>query len=53
MCCIKAYNVINRIFFFITNNVTAILTAYIAYAKPHLDFASTVWNRGIESRGYL
>ena len=43
VCCTKAYNVINRIFrCFITNNVTAILTAYIAYARPHLEFASTV-----------
>ena len=32
LCCTKAYNVINRIFrCFITNNVTTILTAYIAY----------------------
>ena len=54
VCCTKAYNVINRIFrCFITNNVTAILTAYIAYARPHLEFASTVWNPGIEARGYI
>ena len=54
MCCAKAYNVINRIFrCFITNNVTAILTAYIAYARPHLEFASTVWNPDIEARGYI
>ena len=54
VCCAKAYNVINRIFrCFITNNVTAILTAYIAYARPHLEFASTVWNPGIEARGYI
>ena len=54
VCCTKAYNVINRIFHcFITNNVTAILTAYIAYARPHLECASTVWNPGIESRGYI
>ena len=54
VCCAKAYNVINRIFrCFITNNVTAILTAYIAYARLHLEFASTVWTPGIEARGYI
>ena len=31
----------------------AILTAHIAYARPHLAFASTVWNPGIEARGYI
>ena len=54
MCCAKAYSVINRIFrCFITNNVTAILTAYISYARPHLECAYTVWNPGIEARGYI
>ena len=54
MCCAKAYNVINRIFcYFITHNVTDILTAYIAYARPHIEFASTVWKPGIESRSYI
>ena len=54
MLCYNAYNVTNRIFrCFITNNVTAILIVYIAYARPHLEFASTVWDTGIESRGYL
>ena len=54
VCCTKAYNVINRIFrCFITNNVTSILTAYIAYVIPYLEFAYTVWNTGIESRGYI
>ena len=43
VCCAKAYSVINRIFrCFITNNVTEILIAYIAYAIPHLECASTV-----------
>ena len=47
MCCAKVYSVINRIFrCFITNDVTAILTAYI-------EFASTVWNPGIEARGHI
>ena len=54
MCCAKVYSVINRIFrCFITNNVTAILTEYIAYVRPHLEFAYTVWNPGIEARGYI
>ena len=54
MCCSKAYNVINYIFrCFITDNVTAILIAYIAYARHHLEFASTVWNPGIEAKGYI
>ena len=53
MYCTKAYSVINRIFSCFTNNVTAILTAYIAYARPHLEFAYTVWNPGIEARGNI
>ena len=48
MYCTKAYSVINRIFSCFTNNVTTILTAYIAYARPHLEFASTLWNPGID-----
>ena len=54
VCCSKAYSVINRIFrCVITNNVTSILIAYIVYARPHPEFASTVWNPGIEARGYI
>ena len=53
-CCAKAYSVIIRIFrCFITNNVTILLTAYVAYARPHLELASTVWNPGIVARGYI
>ena len=52
MCCAKAYNVINRIFrCFITNNVAYILSTYIAYYRPHLEF--NLQNAGIESRCYI
>ena len=54
VCCAKAYSVIKRIFrCFITKNVTEILTAYITYVRRHLEFTSTVWNPGIEARGYI
>ena len=54
VCCAKAYSVINRIFrCFITNNITAILTVYISYARTHLECAPTVWNPGIEARVYI
>ena len=53
VCCTSAYCVINRIFrCFITNNMPAIRKAYISYARPHLEYASTVWNPGLDARTF-
>ena len=53
VCCTSAYCVINRIFrFFITNNIPAIRKAYISYARPHLEYTSTVWNPGLDARTF-
>ena len=49
----SAYFVINRIFRgFINNNNPAIIKAYISYAKPHLEYASTVWNPSLDARTF-
>ena len=54
MCCTGAYNVNNRIFrCFITNNKIAIINAYITYARPYVEFSTTIWNPGIEARFYI
>ena len=37
---------------FINSDVTMLLKAYITYARPKLEFATTVWNPGLKSRHY-
>ena len=51
--CTSAYCVINRIFrCSITNNILAIRKSYISYTRPHLEYASTVWNPGLDTRTF-
>ena len=52
VCYISAYCFINRIFRFITNTIPAIRKAYVSYARPHLEYASTVWNPGLDFRTF-
>ena len=44
---------INNLFrCFITSDVSMLLKAYITYARPKLEFATTVWNPGLKARCY-
>ena len=52
-CCRGALMTINNLCrCFITSDVTMLLKAYITYARPKLEFATTVWNLGLKSRRY-
>ena len=52
-CCRGALMTINNLFrYFITSDVSMLLKAYITYARPKLEFATTVWNPGLKSRRY-
>ena len=44
---------INNLFrCFITSDVSMLLKAYITYARPKLEFATTVWNPGLKAIRY-
>ena len=52
-CCRGALMTINNLFrCFITSDVIMLLKAYITYAPPKLEFATTVWNPGLKAIRY-
>ena len=52
-CCNGALLTINNLFrCFLTNNITTLIKAYITYARPKVQFSTTVWNPGLKARRY-
>ena len=54
VCAVQVHIVLSIVYFarFITNNMPAIRKAYISYDRPHLEYASTVWNPGLDARTF-
>ena len=52
-CCRGALMTINTVCrCFVTRDVSMLLKAYITYARPKLEFATTVWNPDLKVRRY-
>ena len=51
--CIGPLLTINNVFLcFVTNDITTLIKAYITYARPKVEFSTTVWNPGLKARRY-
>ena len=52
-CCRGALLTINNLFrCFLTYDITTLIKAYITYARPKVEFSTTLWNPGLKARRY-
>ena len=52
-CCKSAYATINNLFrCFVLSDISILTKAYLIYARPRLEYCTTVWNPGLRARTF-
>ena len=52
-CCMGALLTINNLFrCFLINDISTLIKAYITYARPKVEFSTTLWNPCLKARRY-